>query len=117
MTLTDKIASLSGAVRDRQGAPVVQGVVVAFPADSSLWTNFGTSPRRIKATSFYGPTGYRLTGLPEGDYLVVAVDASMLDAWHDPRFCAAAVSSATRVSLDWGQARQQDLVMSTVVIK
>ena len=117
VTRPDKVASLAGAVRDRQGAPVTQGVVIVFPADSTLWTRFGLSPRRIKATAFYGSTGYKLTGLPAGEYFVVAVDASMLDAWKDSRFFAAAVGSAARVSLDWGQARRQDVVVSNVVIK
>ncbi len=117
VTLTDQVASLAGFVRDRQGALVRQAAVIAFPTDSRLWMHSGFSPTRIKRTAFFGNGAYRIAGLPKGDYWVVAVDVSLLDAWHDPQFFAAAVPSAARVTLDWGQERSCDLTLSHVVMK
>jgi len=117
VTLTDKSASISGVVRDRRGAPVTRGAVVIFPADRTLWTGFGFSPPRIRAVTFSSAAGYSVTRLPQGEYYLVAVDASQFEAWQDPRFFPAAASSAARVMLDWGQTRTQELTLAEVTLK
>jgi hypothetical protein len=118
VTVTDKTARLSGVVRDRSGALVPQATVVIFPADQSLWRRFGVTPPRIKAAALSAKSSYELAGLPRGDYYVIAVDSAFGDAWQDPRFFPAAVAGAAeRISLDWGQARVQDLTIRPVSIK
>jgi hypothetical protein len=117
VTLTDKVASLAGVVRDASGVLARQAAVIAFPADKTLWTRFGFEPPRIQSTSFFGTGGYRIPRLPKGDYFVIAMDVSMLEAWKAPGFFAAASALATRVTLDWGVAGAQDLTISQVTIK
>ena len=76
--------------------------MIAFPTDRARWTNFGWSPSNF-ATTRSGSTGaFTFDRLPEGDYYLVAVDRSQLDSWVDPRFLAAAVPFAARVSVRWG---------------
>ena len=117
VTLTDKSASVSGRVRDRRGAAVTKGAVVAFPVDQTQWTRFGFDPPRIKAVTFSAATGYTIAALPQGDYYLIAVEASQFEAWQDPRFFAAAASSAARISLDWGATKTQDLTLVEVLLK
>jgi hypothetical protein len=115
VTLTDKRIEITGTVSDRNG-PAIAGVI-AFPTDRSQWTNFGWSPSNF-ATTRSGSTGaFRFDRLPEGDYYLVAIDRSQLDLWVDPRFLAAAVPFAARVSVRWGDTVKQDLTVGTVVVK
>jgi hypothetical protein len=55
--------------------------------------------------------------LVEGEYYVVAVDLTSIDSWTDPRFLAAAVPTAVRLSLKWADTKSQDLTLSKPVIK
>ena len=67
--------------------------------------------------SFFGDDGFELTGLPKGDYYLVAVDPALAEAWKDPRFFPAAAGAATRVSLDWGTSLTQDLTLQEVTLR
>jgi hypothetical protein len=117
VTLTSRTASISGRVRDARGVDMIEGAVVVFPTDTTLWTRFGFNPPRIKAASFFGAAGYRLAGLPAGEYYVVASDVSLAHVWQDPRFFPAAAASAARVSLNWGTTATLDLTLREVAIK
>ena len=110
VTLTDKAALVSGTVRGTNGGPVGSGAVVVFPADDSGWTNYGMTPSRIKSILVTNVGGYRLPGLPAGEYLIVAVDESQLSAWQDPAWLKRAAAGATRISIGWGDSRTVDLV-------
>jgi hypothetical protein len=114
VTMTDKAITVSGSVRDPTGGPTTSAAVLLFPADRNGWRNYGLSPDRIRMTRLTTTGGYRLTGLPAGEYLAIAVDASQADSWKDPAFLEAAARSATRVTLSWGQARTLDLTRVTV---
>jgi hypothetical protein len=109
ITLTDRRTTVEGAVSTADGSPSAGAAVIAFPAERGQWSNYGQTPLRIKATRVTNVGTYRLTGLPAGDYLVVAVDESQFAAWHDPAFLEAAAASASRVSLGWGGSSAQNL--------
>ena len=117
VTLTSRSASLSGRVRDARGVDMIEGAVVVFPTETTQWTRFGFNPPRIRIVPFFGATGYRLTGLPAGDYYVIAGDVSLADVWQDPRFFPVAAAAGTRVSLNWGAAATLDLTSREVTIK
>ena len=115
VTLTDKKIEIKGTVSDGNG-PAVAGVI-AFPVDRSRWTNFGWHPSNL-ATTRSGSTGaFSFDRLPQGEYYLVAVDRSQLESWVDPKFLAAAVPFAARVSVTWGDTRTQDLTVVKVVVK
>jgi hypothetical protein len=61
--------------------------------------------------------GYQLRNLPAGEYLVIAVDLSRVNAWMDPKFLAAAAPLATRLSIAWGDKKAQDLTVTNVIVK
>ena len=113
VTMTDKAAAISGTVRGTGSTPASAAVVVVFPSDAAAWSNYGMTPNRIKSTSVSSVGGYRLGGLPAGDYLIVAVDESLLTAWQDPAWLKNAATNATRLSVAWGETKAVDLVKRT----
>jgi hypothetical protein len=102
-------------VRDRTGpAPAA---VIAFPVDRERWLNYSWEPRLFRTTQAGSTGAYRLRQLPEGEYYLIAVDTARVDAWTDPKFLAAAVPLASRVSITWGDKKVQDLTVANVVVK
>jgi hypothetical protein len=117
VTLTTRVATISGVVSDTKGSIVREGAIILFPVDRSQWTNFGLRPSRIQSMTYFGSQGYQLPRVLAGEYYLLAVDAGVQDAWQDPRFLAAASAVATRVSLDWGATSVQNLTLQQVIVK
>ena len=115
VTLTDKQVELTGLVNDTR--PSGLSAVIAFPVERERWVNFGWEARRFRTTRAGSDGTYQLTGLPAGDYYVIAVDTSKVDAWVDPKFLVAAAPLATRISLDWGAKATQNLSFKEVSVK
>lgn len=114
ITLTDKVTTLSGAVRDRAGQPAANTAVIVFPADRARWSNYGLQPARIKSSAGSTSGNYSIRGLPAGDYLIVAVDDNLAGRWKEPAFLEAAARTATRLTLNWGDAQKLDLVLQEI---
>jgi hypothetical protein len=115
ITLIDKKIAIKGIVTDKDG-PAVAGVI-AFPVDRARWINFGWSPSNFATTRSGSSGAFSFERLPEGEYYLVAVDRSQINSWVDPKFLAAAVAFAARVSVKWGDSISQDLAMAQVVVK
>jgi hypothetical protein len=115
ITMTTKATRISGSLRDVT-EPGRQTSVVAFPVEQRQWSRYGLTPLTIKDTLFVGPR-YTLTGLPAGEYFVVAVDAAFSGAWRDPAWLDAASRVATRVTLKWEEPVTIDLSLSRVQVK
>lgn len=115
VTMTTKATRISGSVRDVT-EPARLTSVVAFPVEKRQWSRYGLTPLTIASTSFSGPR-YTLTGLPPGEYFVVAVDAAFGGAWRDPAWLDAASRVATRVTLKWEEPVTIDLPLSRVQVK
>jgi hypothetical protein len=91
--------------------------VIAFPIERERWINYGWSPPRLRSARSGSTGAYQLQQLPEGEYFLIAVDGLKVNAWTDPKFLAAAVPQATRVSIKWGDKKTQDLAVVEVVVK
>jgi hypothetical protein len=115
VTMTTKVTTITGNVRDVTG-PGQQTSVIAFPVEKRQWSRYGFTPLTIATTLFLGPR-YTLTGLPPGEYFVVAVDAAFGGAWRDPAWLDAASRVATRVTLKWDEPSTVDLSLSRVQVK
>jgi hypothetical protein len=115
VTLTDKLATVSGSVRDTGATS--QAAVLLFPADRAAWTNYGWHPLRIITTLTDVKGGFQLGRVVAGDYLVVAVDLSKGAAWTDPAFLQAAASLATPISVKWDEKKNVNLTVATVTVK
>jgi hypothetical protein len=115
VTMTTKATTISGSVRDAT-EPARPTSVVAFPVEKRQWSRYGFTPLTIAAATFLGQR-YTLTGLPPGEYFVVAVDAASGGAWRDPAWLDAASRVATRVTLRWDEPVTVDLSLSRVQVK
>ena len=114
VTITDEAGRITGTVRDQTGAAADDAAVIYFPAERELWTNFGTQPPRMRATTASTAGIFNVTGVPAGDYLLIAVHGDQIDAWKNPAFLDAAARLATRVSVDWNETKTLDLVRQQV---
>jgi len=103
---TDRISSLSGNVRDARGTPIGDVTVIAFPADDRLWM---PQSRQILSARTDQAGAYRLASIPAGDYLVIALDDVEPGEWFDPAFLDQIRGRATKVKIEEGEQRTQDL--------
>jgi hypothetical protein len=94
-------SQLTGTVRLPAGSDG-DALVVAFPADYRTWHASGVAPRRTRTTRVDDTGGFRIVGLPAGDYLIVAVPAGTVVDLQDPAAVAALARSATSLTLAEG---------------
>ena len=108
---SDKISSLGGTVRDARGNPIGDVAVIVFPADEHLW--FPQS-RQIVTSRTDAAGAYKLSAVPPGDYLAIAVDDVEQGEWFDPAFLDQIRGRATKVKIDEGDQRTQDLKVASM---
>jgi hypothetical protein len=111
VTFTDRPASLTGIVRNVQGAPDSEASVLLFPVKPSMWINTGGAlrPRRLQSLRADRAGTFTTSGLPAGDYFVVALPDAVTSAWQDPKFLERASRLAEKVRIDEGQAARIEL--------
>jgi uncharacterized protein (DUF2141 family) len=114
VTFTDRPSRLTGTVRDARSQPDADAAVLVFPADRSAWTNYGTGSRRIKSVRVNRNGVYAVAPLPAGEYFVAAIKDVDAGAWPDPQLLAKLAAVATRVVVDDGQVRSQDLTTQSI---
>jgi hypothetical protein len=112
MTFTDTPAVLSGTVRAAQGAGEPTAAVLIFPANPREWVDFGMTPRKLRLARPSLTGVYEVSGLPAGDYLVVAVEAERAVDWQTPAVLKTLAADATRVTLADAEKRSIDLTVS-----
>lgn len=106
VVLTDRSTELTGTVRDARSAGTGGVTVIAFGTDPQLWR---AQSRRI-AVARTGQSGaYRIRALPPGDYYMIAVDDVEQGEWFDPAYLDSVKDKATRVTLNEGDKKTQDL--------
>lgn len=106
---------LSGAVRDDKGLPDPRARVLVFSTDRRHWSGAGYRPRHDVSVRATTTATFAMTGLPPGDYFVVAIPETASVEWELASVRDALIPSATRVSLEAGAVRAIDL--RTAVIK
>jgi hypothetical protein len=115
LTYTDRWTGLAGTVDTPDGRADADATVLVLPSDPDLWTNYGTTPRRIKSTRT-GKTGeFNFTSLPPGAYHVVALPDAQAADWMDPALLAAISRVATRITI--GEGEQKRTHLRTQVIR
>jgi len=110
LAFTDKPTELNGTVRDSSGNADTRASVIVFPADASGWTDTGSQPRRLRQVRANQDGTYTVSGLPAGDYYVIAVDdESTKQSWQDPANLNVMARAATQVRLTEGDIKTQAL--------
>jgi protocatechuate 3,4-dioxygenase beta subunit len=111
IVMTKRIASVSGAVTDARGNPVLDSTVVVFPANDKLWMY---QSRFIRAARPDQDGRYRITMLPSPEqYLVVAVQRLEDGQAGDPEFLASVREAATKFELGEGETKAVDVKLAS----
>jgi protocatechuate 3,4-dioxygenase beta subunit len=109
ITFTDGPTRVAGSARTSDGHPDPDAVVIAFPVDQSAWSDYGANPRRVRSTHAARNGSYTISGLPPGEYCLVAIHEDITSDWQDPRLLDGLARSGSRVRLAEGDARLLDL--------
>jgi hypothetical protein len=104
--ITNRISDVSGLVTNGRGEPVRDYTVVAFARDRERWTS---SSRYLRSGRPDQDGRFKLSGLPPGDYFVVALDSVDGSEWMDPDFLERVQPKATTFSLNEGETKSVDL--------
>jgi Carboxypeptidase regulatory-like domain len=106
VTFSDQSTELSGIVQDAAGQPAPEYHVVIFAADRNYWT---APSRRIRSLRPSADGKYTVSGLPPGEYLMVAVSDIEPGEWFDPALLDQLSRVALKVTLADGEKKAQDL--------
>ncbi len=109
VTFIDQQTELTGTVRDASGNPDARASVMVFPSDQALWVDTGAQPRRLRLIRAQQDGTFSVSGLPPGDYYVLAVDDSGPSAWQDPAYLARMARESAFVRLIPGTPHTQAL--------
>jgi hypothetical protein len=110
VTLTDKVGELNGTITSDRGEPVIDYTVLAFTTDRSLWR---PQSRHILTARPDQTGGFRMRGLPPGEYYVVVVDPAQQGEWFQPAYLEEHRTGAIRVSLGEGDSKTQNFTVRT----
>lgn len=101
IVMTDRISNLSGTVRDTQGRPVLDYIVVVVPQQPME----GVAATRFTRTMRPDRDGaFALRGLPPGDYVATALASLEGGREWDPDVQKAVRSAGSRVAIGEGEA-------------
>ncbi len=102
ITLTRATTTLTGTVVHADGTPAEDAVVLVFPEARALWPYAAAASLRFRTTGADTRGQWRMTGLPPGEYLAIAVPAADRIRLGDDRFIEAAARQATAARLTAG---------------
>ena len=109
VTFSDRGATLTGIVKDNQGAATSAAFVALFPVNRDLWRHYGTASPRIRSTQPASNGVYSFEHVPPGDYFVRAVEQLDLSNLQAPAFLESVALGASRATLARGENRTLDL--------
>lgn len=108
--LTNTPSTLSGIVTDPRGAPSTQYTAVVFAQDKEKWT----TATRYQGVGRPDQDGrFKISGLPAGDYYIVALDKFEPGQQNDPEFLESVRNSAKSFTLMDGETKTLDLKLTS----
>jgi hypothetical protein len=110
ITFTDKQAQLSGTITNQRGQPAPEQTLILYPADERFWV---PQSRRIRSTRPATDGHFNFAGIPPGDYKLVAMVDVETGAWYDPTFLQQVDAASTRITINEGEKKVQNLQIST----
>ena len=113
ISFTDRPSSVAGQVMNASGQPDASATVLVFPADSAAWTDTGALPHRLRSIRVDRNGRYQTAGLPNGDYIAVAIPEEASADWQDPTVLRALARVGSTVTIGDGDSRS--LALKTTV--
>lgn len=110
ITFTDKQAQLTGRITNQRGQPAPEQTLILYPADERYWV---PQSRRIRSTRPSTDGQFSFTGIPAGDYKIVAMVDVEPGAWFDPSFLQQVDAASTRITIGDGEKKIQNLQISS----
>jgi hypothetical protein len=108
--LTNRATDLSGLVTNSRGAAVKDYSVVVFAQDRDKWT---PNSRYMRTGRPDQDGRFKVTGLPPGEYHIVALDYVDPNEWTEPEYLERVRSKATSVTINEGETKSVDLRINT----
>lgn len=109
VTLTTGVNRLTGRVVGPDGLGLEGSQVVLFPADYETWFEGGRAPSAGQSV-IAGPRGaYTITGLTDGEYVLLAFSESVENDWRPLSALAALAPLAQRVRIEGGRTLSVDI--------
>ena len=106
ISITKDIARITGSVLTAKDTPTEDAIVVVFPEDERQWM-FGSRFVRTARPTTKG--SYSISGLPAGDYLVIAERELLEGEWESREYLKRAAARASRVTLPRGASKSLDV--------
>jgi carboxypeptidase family protein len=102
VTFTDQARTITGSVQVEPGATAEEATVILFPADSTLWVDYGRTSRLMASARVPASAQFSLRLPPPGEYFIVAIPEDAVDQWQNPDVLSrlAALAERIRVSAD-----------------
>jgi hypothetical protein len=108
--LTNKLTTISGLVTNARGDTLKDYSTLVFAQDSARW---GVNPRYQSMGRPDQDGRFKISGLPPGDYYIIALDRIDTGEAGDPEFLERIRTKASRLSLDEGETKTLDLKINT----
>ena len=109
ITLTDRGTEIIGSVRDSRLMQIPGAAVIVMSAHDKQWT-----PNRTRYLRASTAGSFIITGLPPGEYLLVAIDDALAEGWQDSRVLTQLRTLATRIALREAESRTLELRLSAL---
>ena len=110
LELTNRVTDLSGLVTNTRGAAVKEYSIVVFAQDRDKWT---ANSRWMRTGRPDQDGRFKVTGLPPGDYYIVALDYVDTDQWTESDYLERVRARATSVTIGEGETKSVDLRINT----
>jgi hypothetical protein len=110
LVVTTKTQTVTGAVSGSKGDAVKEYTVVVFPEDQQKWSY--ADNRWISSARADQQGQFKISDLPAGSYLAIAVEYVPQGEWRDPAWLERAAKNATKFTLDEGATRTLALTLA-----
>ena len=114
ITLTKTPSVLTGQVRLSSGAADPDSAVIVFSTDRTHWMDYGPQSRDVVSQRVTTDGQFTVTGLPAGDYFIVAVADAVRAQGLDAPLLGALAGVADRVTVVARTQRTVNLVTQAV---
>ena len=109
IVFTDHPTKLTGIARTSDGNPDPETLVVVFPVESTTWSDFGLTPRRMRSARVSKTGSYTFEALPAGDYFVASIHEESYGQWQTPDVLEELARTAVQVKLGDGESKTLDV--------